>query len=144
MEPEGTLAHSQVSATLPYAEPDQSNSTHFQTIYFRYTLMFYHLSLGFPSGLFPSGLPNKTPYAPILSSIRATWPAHLILVNLLTLNNMFWGIQILKLLLVRFSPFPSYLVPLRPKYFPRTSTVCAFFLKWETKFQTHVEQHEEL
>ena len=144
MESKVTLAHSQVPATLPYAEPDQSNSTSSQTISFRYILIFTHLSLGFSSGLFPSGLYNKTPYAPLLSSIRATWPAHLILVNLLTLNNIFRGIQILKLLIVKFSPVPCYFVPLRPKYFRRASTVCAFLLKWETKFQTHVKQHEEL
>ena len=43
-----------------------------------------HLCLGLPSGLFPSGFPNKTPYKPLLSPICATCPTHLILLDLIT------------------------------------------------------------
>ena len=34
-------------------------------------------------------------------------------------NNIWWGAQITKLLIMQFSPLPSYLVPLRPKYSPQ-------------------------
>jgi hypothetical protein len=34
-------------------------------------------------------------------------------------HNIGWGTQIMKLLIIKFSSVPCYLVPLRPKYFPQ-------------------------
>src|SRR5215831_9212412 len=43
-----------------------------------------HLRLGLPNGLFPSGFPTNTLCTPLSSSIRATCPIHLILLDLTT------------------------------------------------------------
>ena len=36
-------------------------------------------------------------------------------------NNIWWAVQIIKLLIMQFSPLPCYLVPLRSKYSPQRS-----------------------
>ena len=54
-------------------EPDQSRSI---------LILSFHLRQGLPGGLFPSGFTIKTLYT-LLSTIRATCPAHVILLDLM-------------------------------------------------------------
>ena len=67
--------------SLSWASPIQFTYTH--TTYRRFILTLSAIQrLGLPSGLFPSSFPTKTLYAPLSSPIRATIPAHLILLKI--------------------------------------------------------------
>jgi len=71
MEPKGSLPHSQAPVTCP---------TSWRSI----LILSSHVCLGLPSGLFPLGFPTKTLYTYLPYPIRATCPAHLILLGLIT------------------------------------------------------------
>ena len=85
MEPEGSLLHSQVPAIRPFPEPARSSPypphpTSWRSLW----MLSSHLCLGLPSSLFPSGFPTKTLYTPLLSPVRATCSAHVILLEFIT------------------------------------------------------------
>ena len=64
-------------STLNQISPVYASTSHLLRVHFN---IIPFLCLGLPSSLFPSGLPTKTLYALLRSSIRATCPAHLILI----------------------------------------------------------------
>jgi hypothetical protein len=81
-----------------------------------------HLCLGLISGLFHWGFPTKTLYAPLLSRIHATCPAHIILLDLITW--IIFGKEYKSQRSSLCSPLHShYLIPLRPKYLPQHLTL---------------------
>jgi len=83
VEPTCSLPHLQSPATCPYPESGLVHAfpSHFIVIHFNIIL---HLNPFLPSGLLISGLPAKTLYTPLLSPIRATCPADLIVLDAIT------------------------------------------------------------
>ena len=69
--------------SLSWASPIQSIYPH-PTSWRSVLILSTHVRLGLPSVLFPSGFPSKTLYTPLSSPIRATCPAHLILLDFIT------------------------------------------------------------
>jgi len=66
--------------SLSWASPIQSIYPH-HTSWRSILILFTHLRLGLHSGLFPSDFPTKTLYTPLSTPIRATCPAHFILLD---------------------------------------------------------------
>ena len=91
--------------SLSWGSSVQSIPLHY-TSWSSILMLSSHLCLGLPSGLFPSGFPTKNLYTPLSSPIRATWPAHLILLDFFHPHNIGWAVQIIKLLIMQFSPLP--------------------------------------
>ena len=71
----------------PYPEPNQHNPVVLIPISLRFILILSsHLCIGLPKGLFPVGLPVEILKAFLPSSILTTCPAHLKLLDLITLT----------------------------------------------------------
>ena len=102
--------------SLSWARSIQSILPH-PTSWLPILLLSPHLRSGLLSGLFPSGFPTKTLYIHLIHTRYMPSPSYSSLFD--HPNNIWWAVQIIKLLIIQFSPFPSYLVPLRHKYSPQ-------------------------
>jgi hypothetical protein len=85
MEPESSLPCSQKPSTGPNPEPDQSSTYHASYLSKIHLVLSTHLRPDLPSGLFPSGFPTNILSELLFSFIRATCPAHLIILHLIIL-----------------------------------------------------------
>jgi len=79
MEPKVSLPSSQEPDTGPYSERDES-STHLRS----FSILSFHLCLGLPTGFFSLVFSTKILYEFLLSPMRVTFPAHLILLDFTT------------------------------------------------------------
>ena len=119
MEPVGSLPHSQVPAScfiLRQLDPVHTPTSYFLKNHLNIILPStprspqWSLSLWFPhqNPVHASPLPH-TRYMPRPSHSSRFYHPH----------NIEWGLQIIKLFIMWFSPFPCYPIPLRPKYSPQ-------------------------
>jgi hypothetical protein len=85
IEPESSIPNSQELSTCSYPEPDQS-SPHHPIPPSKIHPNIIHPPTSWSSyGLFRSGFPTNNLYVFLFSPIRATYPAHLILLDLIIL-----------------------------------------------------------
>jgi hypothetical protein len=84
--PESWLSCLQEPSTGLYPESDQSSPVHATPSYLRPVLILStHLRLYLSSGLFPDGISHQNAICSPFIPIRATWPAHLILLDFIIL-----------------------------------------------------------
>ena len=76
------MSHSQGLLDNPYPEQNSLIPISLRSI----LILSFHLHLGLPEGLFPVGLPAKILKGLLHTSILATCPAHLNVLDLITLT----------------------------------------------------------
>ena len=110
MEPESSLPYSQAPATCPYPEPTPS-SPHNPLIYLNMILPSTSLS---PQWSLSLRLPhqNLVHTSPFSHTRYMSRPSHSS--RFYQPYNIWWAVQIIKLLIMQFSPLSCYPVPLRP------------------------------
>ena len=128
--------------SLPWASSIQSIPPHPTSS--RYILILsFHLRLDLPSGLFPQ-VSHPKPCINLCSPNMCYMPRPSHSSRFDHPINNGWGVQIIKLLSMKFSPLTSYLVLLRPKYSPQHPILKQPPSMWATKFHIHTKQQEKI
>ena len=110
MEPEVSLSHPQVPATCPYPEPARS-SLYPHTSLPEDPSQYYH---PFTPGSSKRSLYLRFPHQTLYTTLFSPYVLHvppISFFSIWSLANTGWGPQIIKLLIMSFSPLPYYLVP---------------------------------
>ena len=148
MEPDSSLPHSQVSL-LPLSRARLVHSMT-PTTFWRYVLMWTIYTQVFQVVSFPQLSPPKPcvhryspPYMLHFHPSSSSCFDHPI--------NIWWGIQIMEILIMQSFPLSCYLVPLRDKRLPphptRISKHTSSYVRswiWATEFHTHTKQQAKL
>ena len=155
MGPEISLPHSQEPTTSPHPEPTLSNP--YPNIPLCGDICIYvriHLIIFLPSKPESSRwslslrFPHQNPVCTSLLSRTCYMPHPSKSSQFDHLNNIGWVVQMIKFLIVYFSPLPYYLIPLRPKFSPQHPILkhpqLVFLPLWVTKFHTHKNEQAKL
>jgi len=143
METGVSLAHSQQSANCPYPPPGQSSPcTHSTSWEIHFNIILPSTTKSSKCSLFLR-FHQKIPLCIYVLPHRFHMPSpsHSFLFH--HTNRIWWTVQIIKLLIMYFSPPLCSLVLLRPKYLPQNPILAhpqsVSPTIWETKFHTHTK-----
>ena len=132
------MPYTQEPVFSPYPEPEQPNP---RDILYSVLILLSHLRLGAPNCLFPSGFPIRILYATLLSPIRATCPAHLIILDLITRRIFSDWYRSLSSYLCSLVVFPITSLLLGPNIFLTTLLSNTFSLRFSLKPRDQASYH---
>ena len=101
---------------LSQLDPVPARTSYFLKIHL---ILSSHLWLCLPSGLFPSGVPTKNLYTPLLSPHALHAPPISFFLDFITRTILVEQYRSFKPHIMQFPQLPCYPVTLRPKYYPQ-------------------------